>query len=176
MRRSYCLAAALGGALALSASAASAHVTLAVQQAPVGSFYKAIFRVPHGCDGEATLKVRIRIPEGVVGVKPQPKPGWTLSTVTGKYPKPVAFVHGQPLTEGVKEVNWSGKLPDNEYDEFAVFAFLSDALKPGTRLYWPAVQECAKGVHRWIEIPPAGQNPETLAHPAPSLELLPPKH
>jgi uncharacterized protein YcnI len=170
------VAATLGGTLALATSAASAHVTLAVQQAPVGSFYKAIFRVPHGCDGQATLKVRVRIPAGVIAVKPQPKPGWTLSTVTGPYPKPVAFMHGQTLAEGVKEVDWSGRLPDDEYDEFAVFAYLSDTLKPGTRLYWPTVQECGKAADRWIEIPAAGQSPHSVDHPAPSLELLPPKH
>ncbi|HVV94995.1 MAG TPA: YcnI family protein [Hyphomicrobiales bacterium] len=175
MSHSRLLGAAVGGAFMLAASAASAHITLAVPEATVGTFYKAVFRVPHGCDGEPTLKVRVRIPDGVIGVKPQPKPGWTLSTVIGKYPAPVAFMHGQTLAEGVKEVDWSGRLPDDDYDEFAVFAYLGDALKPGTRLYWPAVQECAKGANRWIEIPAAGQDAEKLEHPAPSLELLPPK-
>ena len=39
---------------ALSASQASAHVTLERRQAPVGSYYKAVFAVPHGCAGSAT--------------------------------------------------------------------------------------------------------------------------
>jgi uncharacterized protein YcnI len=164
-------AAALGGALVMAASAASAHVTLETQQAAAGSYYKAVFRVPHGCDGQATLKLRVRIPEGVIGVKPMPKPGWTLAMTHGTYAQPVAFMHGQTLTEGVKEVDWSGSLPDDEYDEFVVFAYLSKALQPGTRLYWPAVQECAKGAERWIDIPPAGKTPADVAHPAPSLML-----
>jgi uncharacterized protein YcnI len=53
-RTSLLLAAALGvaGALA-SATIAFAHITLETQQAPVGASYKAVLRVPHGCDGSA---------------------------------------------------------------------------------------------------------------------------
>ena len=36
---------------ALAASPAIAHVTLEKRQAPVGSYYKAVFAVPHGCAG-----------------------------------------------------------------------------------------------------------------------------
>jgi uncharacterized protein YcnI len=35
------------------------------------------------------------------------------------------------------------------------------------------VQECANGAERWIEIPAAGQDPESLESPAPGLKLLP---
>ncbi|MDT8465965.1 DUF1775 domain-containing protein, partial [Alcaligenes nematophilus] len=75
--------ATLGMAAVLFASSAVAHVSLQTKQAPVGSSYKAILSVPHGCKGSATTKIRVRIPEGVVGVKPQPKAGWTLETVKG---------------------------------------------------------------------------------------------
>ena len=43
----------LGTALLVPAPAA-AHVTLEVAQAPVGSTYKAVMRIPHGCAGAAT--------------------------------------------------------------------------------------------------------------------------
>ena len=43
-------------ALALAATAAEAHVTLETGDAPVGSTYKAVLRVPHGCEGKATVK------------------------------------------------------------------------------------------------------------------------
>ena len=33
---------------------ACAHVTLEAQEAPVASTYKAVLRVPHGCEGAAT--------------------------------------------------------------------------------------------------------------------------
>jgi uncharacterized protein YcnI len=85
---------ALGAAasLCLFASAALAHSTLEVQEAPIKSTYKAVMRVPHGCEGALTLKVRIRIPEGVIAVKPMPKPGWTLETVKGKYHEDVRLL------------------------------------------------------------------------------------
>ncbi|TIW66477.1 MAG: DUF1775 domain-containing protein, partial [Mesorhizobium sp.] len=76
-----------GVLFALGTNAALAHVTLETQEAPVGSTYKAVLRVPHGCEGKATTAVRVQIPEGVISVKPMPKPGWTLQTKKGKYEK-----------------------------------------------------------------------------------------
>ena len=102
----------------LIAVPAAAHVTLENREAPVGAGYKAVLRVPHGCEGTATTALRVRIPEGVIGVKPMPKPGWTLTTVTGKYAKTYELFHAK-LSEGVTEIAWSGgKLPDAQYDEF----------------------------------------------------------
>ena len=85
------LAALMAAALAagLAAPPAPAHVTLERTQAPADSYYKAVLQVSHGCKGLPTLAVRVRIPEGVLSVKPQPKPGWTLMTsarsMTSKY-------------------------------------------------------------------------------------------
>jgi uncharacterized protein YcnI len=149
---------------------AFAHVTLEIQQAPVGASYKAVLRVPHGCDGSATTAIRIRIPDGVVNVKPMPKAGWKLDTVTGKYSKTHALGRAE-LNEGVTEVAWSGgKLADAHYDEFVFASALADDLEPGQAVYFPIVQECEKGVHRWIEIPAAGSHG---SEPAPGLMLLP---
>lgn len=85
------------------ASSASAHVTLERRQAPVGSYYKAVFAVPHGCAGSPTVKIRVQVPEGVIGIKPMPKQGWTVETVKGKYATEYDF-HGGKISEGVKEV------------------------------------------------------------------------
>ena len=85
-RTSLLLAAALGVAGALTgATIAFAHITLENQQAPVGASYKAVLRVPHGCDGSATVAIKVRIPDGFIEVKPMPKPGWKLDVVRGKY-------------------------------------------------------------------------------------------
>ena len=56
----------LFGALSacLIAVPAAAHVTLENREAPVGAGYKAVLRVPHGCEGTATTALRVRIPEG----------------------------------------------------------------------------------------------------------------
>jgi periplasmic copper chaperone A len=152
---------------------AMAHVTLESQEAKVGDGYKAVLRVPHGCGESPTTAIRVRIPEGLIGVKPMPKPGWTVTTATGKYPKPYKLFHAE-LREGVTEIDWSGgKLPDAWYDEFVFTGFLSDDLEAGKKLYFPVVQECEKGVHRWIEIPAAGKSRDDYPEPAPELNLLP---
>jgi len=168
---------ALGAAFSLSllASAALAHSTLEVQEAPVGSTYKGVVRVGHGCDGAATLKVRVRIPEGVIAAKPMPKPDWTVDVLEGPYAK--AYVnHGTPVTAGVQEIVWSGKLLDRHYDEFVFRATLTDSLQPGTTLYFPVVQECEDGkTERWIEIPAPGRSAHDYKSPAPGLRLLQPK-
>jgi uncharacterized protein YcnI len=155
------------------AAPAAAHVTLETPEARVNGPYKAVLRVPHGCGKTPTTAIRVRIPEGVLGVKPKPNPGWTLTTVTAKYPKPVKLYHAE-LTEGVVEITWSGgKLPDAWFEEFVFTGYISGELQPGTSLYFPVVQECEGGVHRWIEIPAAGQPRSELPQPAPELKLLP---
>ena len=145
-----------------------AHVSLETKEAKVGSYYKAVMRVPHGCKGSPTLKVRVRIPEGVIGVKPQPKADWKLSTVKGNYDKTYTGLHGVQASAGVQEIIWTGKLLDEHYDEFAFSAYLTADLKTGGTLYFPVVQECEKGAERWIDIPAEGS-----ASPAPGLKLLP---
>ena len=152
---------------------AVAHITLESQEAKVNAPYKGVLRVPHGCEKTATTSLRVRIPDGVIGVKPMPKPGWTLTTVTANYPKPVKLYHAE-LTEGVVEISWAGgKLPDAWYDEFVFTGFVSGELESGKTLYFPVLQECETGVHRWIEIPAAGQPRSDVPQPAPELKLLP---
>jgi uncharacterized protein YcnI len=146
-------------ALLVSAIGASAHITLETQQAPVGSAYKAVLRVPHGCDGKATVAVRVKMPEGFIAAKPMPKAGWDLKTVKGKYAKAYTL-YGEAVTEGVQEIDWTGgKLPDEFYDEFVLRGTLAGDLPAGQMLYFPVVQECEGGaVDRWIQIPQAGQS------------------
>jgi periplasmic copper chaperone A len=171
--RTTMIAAAL---LAASSGCALAHVSLETKEAPIAAGYKAVFRVPHGCKGAATVKLRVQIPEGVIAVKPMPKPGWSLETVKGKYDKAYPYYHEVTLSEGVREVAWSGgRLPDEYYDEFVLQAYLSTDLKPDTTLYFPVVQECETGVERWIEIPEGGKTSADYEKPAPGVKLLPKK-
>jgi uncharacterized protein YcnI len=161
--------------LCLTNLPALAHVTLETQEAPVGSTYKAVLRVPHGCEGAATLKVRVQVPEGVIAVKPMPKAGWTLETVKGTYKQAYDY-YGTPMTEGVKEISWTGKLLDEHYDEFVFRAYLTPGLQAGSTLYVPAVQDCEGGkAERWIEIPAAGKGVDDYKFPAPGVKLLPAK-
>lgn len=148
-----------------------AHVTLATGEARANTYYKAVFQVPHGCDGAATQAVRIQIPEGVIGVKPMPKAGWTLSITRGAYAKSYQS-HGKTVTEGPKEIVWSGgSLADDNYDEFVFSSFVTD-FPSGQAISFPTVQQCAKGEVRWDQIASEGQNPHSLKSPAPVLRIV----
>jgi uncharacterized protein YcnI len=167
----YLLAA--GAILILGTKAASAHITLETQEAAVGSTYKGVLRVPHGCEGKPTIAVRVQIPEGVIAVRPMPKPGWTLQIKKGRYEKSYQL-YGQAVTDGAKEVDWSGgSLPDEFYNEFIFRAMLTTDLPAGQKLYFPVVQECGDATDRWIEIPAAGQDEDALENPAPGIKLTP---
>jgi uncharacterized protein YcnI len=164
----------LAAGVALAGSPALAHVYLEGKQATVGASYKAVFAVPHGCAGSPTTKLRVQIPEGVISVKPMPKAGWSVDVVEGTYSSEYTY-HGNKISSGAKEVVWSGgKLLDRNYDEFAFSAYLTDSLKPNASLYFPVVQECEKGVSRWIDIPAdeAGRSHDSKT-PAPGVKLLP---
>ena len=132
----------LAAALFALAAPAYAHVTLETAEAPVGSSYKAVIRVPHGCAGAATETLRVQIPEGMFAVKPMPKAGWTLETVTGPYAR-ANDNFGTATNEGVTEVIWKGELPDAYYDEFVLRGRIADDLAVGDTLCFAVVQECA---------------------------------
>ena len=166
---------ALVAALSLCglSTAAFAHVTFEGQDTAIPSTYKGVLRVPHGCEGAATLKLRVRVPEGVIAVKPMPKAGWTLEILKGKYTRTYDS-YGTPVSEGVQEIVWTGRLLDENYDEFVFRGSLTDSLKPNTTLYFPVVQECEGGkAERWIEIPAEGKSADDYRYPAPGVKLRP---
>jgi periplasmic copper chaperone A len=172
MNRMLSLVAAMAVSIAILGPPALAHVTLETREARAGSTYKAVLRVSHGCGESPTIAVRVRIPDGVIAVKPMPKPGWELATKVEPYPEPVRYFE-QTLTEGVREIAWTGgSLPDAWYDEFVFRARLPEG-EPGTVIYFPVVQECEQGVHRWIEIPEPGRSAEEYQEPAPGVTLVP---
>ena len=163
----FCVAAAGCMPIAL------AHPSFETRSAVIGTSYKAVIKLPHGCDGSPTTRVRVLIPEGVIGVKPKPMPGWSIEIKRGAYERSYKFYHGAVLTEGVKEIVWSGKLPDEFYDEFVFAAFLTDSLAAGTTLHFPVYQDCEKGAHAWADVPAPGQDAHGLKSPAPGIALLP---
>lgn len=143
-------------ALILSASAAHAHVTLEYQVAPANSYYKATFKVGHGCSGSATRQIVVQLPEGVPQARPMPKAGWTVAV------------------EGT-QISWTARtaadqLPDAFYDEFALQARLPAQAGP---LYWRVSQICEHGRIDWTEVPRTGQKLSDLKTPAALLDVLP---
>jgi uncharacterized protein YcnI len=161
--------AATAALLALAAPAA-AHVTLEVQQAPALSTTRATFRIPHGCDGAATMRVTVRLPEGTSNAQPMPKAGWRLTSVP-RPDQPPATGHG--AVPQLAEVVWEGgPLEHAHYDEFVIRLRLPDT--PNQLLYIPVVQDCVDGSQAaWVEIPEAGRRITDYRMPAPAIRITP---
>lgn len=147
---------------------ALAHISLAEPEGEAGSAYRAILVVGHGCSGDATTAIRVQVPDGFYNVKPMPKAGWELETVIGPYDKPFEN-HGTQLTEGVKEIIWSGgNLPDAQFDEFTFRGTLGSDLAPGP-VYFPVLQQCGDTEDAWIDTSGA----EDAEFPAPAVNVQP---
>lgn len=155
------------------AGSAQAHITLEQTEAVSGKAYKAVLRVGHGCEGKATVRIRVKIPEGLLSAKPMPKVGWTVEKIRGTYEKSYDL-YGKPVKEGLTEIVWQGgQLADDEYDEFAFRATVAKELPAATRIYVPVVQECTEGaVERWIDIPAAGKTSDDYETPTPFFDVV----
>jgi uncharacterized protein YcnI len=137
MRRALIIL-ALSALLFLVAAPALAHVTVSPMEAGEDDFATLAFQVPHGCDGSATVSLAVRIPAGVVSVKPQVKTGWDITIVEGTLPEPVDYF-GETITEGVLSVTWTGGLLEDRFmDTFGMSVKLPAGA--GGTLYFPAVQ------------------------------------
>ena len=163
----------LAGAACLAAPA-QAHITLEHTTAHAGRYYKANFKVGHGCGNSPIRQIVVHIPEGVQGAKPMPKPGWDLAIERARLAQPYQD-HGREVNEDVVRIRWTAKteadfLRNEHYDEFALNAKL-----PGRAgaLYWPVSQVCVDGRIDWAEQPQPGQSLKPLKTPAARLDLLP---
>lgn len=147
------------------ATPAFAHITIRPDNGDAGKYFQTAFTVPHACgdDAKATIAIRVQIPDGIYSVKPQFKPGWTVTTKTRKVDPPVKAHHGPDITETISEVEWrGGPLPDSLFDSFGLIVKLpADA----QTLSFPVVQECDKGSVQWADKPDGD-------HPAPTVRVL----
>jgi periplasmic copper chaperone A len=167
-----CVTACLCAALFCVSTLTRAHVVLAEPTAATGSYYRAAFKVGHGCEGAATIAIAITIPDGFSNVKPMPKAGWTLDIKKQKLAKPIES-HGKTITEEVREIEWrGGSLPDEHYDEFVMAMKLPDA---AGKQYFKVSQRCTKGSNEWTEIPAPGKSRGDYKKPAAELDVLPPE-
>ncbi|HEX2114883.1 MAG TPA: YcnI family protein [Alphaproteobacteria bacterium] len=157
--------------LVAAAGSVHAHVTANPNEAPADAYFRTALRIGHGCSGAATTAVRVKIPDGVLAVRPQAKPGWAIEIKLRKLDTPASLGHGRTVSETVDEIAWrGGPLPDAHFDEFGLTMRMP--AKAGATLYFPVVQECEQGVHRWIEIPAADQKWDDLKEPAPFVRLI----
>lgn len=152
-------------------SLTSAHAVLEQKEVESNSFYKAVMGIGHGCEGSATTKVTIEIPEGVHRAKPMPKAGWQIEVIKGELKTPyIATAYGKEVTEDVQKLVWSGgNLLDEHFDEFVFKAKI--AVSPQT-LFFPTKQECVTGEIYWNEVPAKGKTTHDYKFPAPALKVL----
>ena len=161
-------------ALLAAAASSSSHIVLDEPVAQAGASYKAVLRVGHGCTGSPTTAIRVLIPDGLRGAKPQPKPGWTLATRYEKLAQPYSS-HGKQITDDVVEISWTAAsreswLADAFFDEFVLRGTLSE--RPGV-LWFKVLQTCETGSNDWSEIPTAGVSTQGMKTPAILLKVLP---
>jgi uncharacterized protein YcnI len=159
--------------LLCTASWSFAHITLAVRDAPGGSYYQAVFNVPHGCSGAATTGLTVEIPGEIISAKPQPKPGWSLLMTHEALEQPLKLESGRSMTERVSTISWQGGvLPDDEFDSFVILVHLPNRAGP---LYFPTVQHCAGAETQWIDLPPPGKTTRDVPHPPPYVIIAAPR-
>jgi uncharacterized protein YcnI len=165
-----------GLALLLATRTAFSHIVLHEPTALAGSNYRAVLRVGHGCDGLATTGISVRIPPGVQGAKPMPKPGWLLEVRTELLATPYTS-HGKRVEAEVSEISWTAQgkeaaLPDNFYDEFVLRA----TLPPTPSVLWfKVIQTCndagQMGRKDWTQVPAEGSSTRGLSQPAARLTV-----
>ena len=147
-----------------------AHVTVAPKEAANGTSARLVFTVPHGCDGAATTGLDVKIPEGFVAAKPQPKAGWQIEIAKGDYAKSYKL-YGEDVKAGGIDIKWAGgTLPDDEFDEFVIEGNVQGFDAP-TRLVFPTIQSCGATSINWTDVPAAGQEAHSLKHPAPGVDV-----
>lgn len=163
----------LSAALAVLAAllvpaAASAHVTVSPTDAPAEGYAMLEFVVPHGCEEAPTTSIAVKMPPQVISATPGVVPGWEIKAKEGKLPKP-AEQHGETITEGVREVTWTGgPLAPDQLQQFPLSVAFSGA--EGDVAEFKVIQSCAGGAETaWIQsTPEGGEEPE---HPAPAVTL-----
>ncbi len=170
LNRSFARACALPAAAAvvfLTAGVASAHVTISPGESTAGSFTVLTASVPHGCDGSATTKVAIQMPDQLLAVTPTRNPLWDVEKVMEQLDEPVTDTHGNEVTERVGQVVYTAKdpLPDGYRDAFELSLQIPDVA--GETLVFPVIQTCEKGETAWVEV--AEEGAEEPEHPAPAV-------
>lgn len=159
------------GIVALTAGAASAHVTVTPNTTAAGAYAVLTFSVGHGCEGSPTTKLAIAMPEEIPQVTPTVNPNWTIEKVAEELDEPVADAHGNEITERIAQVVYTAKTPlvDGYRDTVALSVQLPDAA--GETLAFPVVQTCVEGQTGWTETTADGEDTEELELPAPVLTI-----
>ncbi len=137
-------------------TAAGAHVTLQPEEAAAGSYTVLDVRVPNESEDADTTRVAVRFPPGFAEASYQPLPGWSVKVTEEKLAKPVQTDDG-PITEGVREIVWSGgAIAPGQFTDFPLSVQIPG--EAGDTLTFKALQTYSDGeVVRWIGAPGSEQ-------------------
>ncbi len=172
MSYKYVCAATLLGLAATAVQSANAHPLAYPDAGPATGRLETAIDVSHGCDGSPTVSITLKVPPSVALIKPQYKPGWTLTVKKVPLEKPRPGYLGKSIVDRVDEITWrGGPLPNDAYDRFGLILVLPDT--PGETLWLPVIQQCQKGVHRWTEIPGPGKAWSDMRQPPPFVKIGP---
>jgi uncharacterized protein YcnI len=129
-------------ALLSLSSVAHAHVTVQPSEAPAGSFFAFVVRVPNEREDAATTEVTVRFPEVFASVSFQPKPGWQREVSIKKLKAPITIGDAE-VDELVGSVTWTGgEIQPGEFDEFGFSVRVPD--EPG-EIEFKAIQTYSNG-------------------------------
>lgn len=161
---------ALGAAalLGLTATAASAHVTVKPDNTASGGYAELVFNVPNEKPSANTTKVVLTLPQTspFISVSVKPVPGWDATVVEAPLPTPVTD-DGTTITKAPHVVTWTATgtsaIVSGEYQSFAISVGPLPA--PGM-IELPVDQTYSDGsVVTWAD--PTTEDAAEPAHPAP---------
>ncbi|KAF9177811.1 hypothetical protein BGZ51_003184 [Haplosporangium sp. Z 767] len=161
------VATAIVSTILMASSSVEAHVTANPSVGISGGYLQTNFRVPHGCDGNATDMVIVEIPKGVSAVKPRGLQPWTTTINMVPLEVPITTPEGTVNTT-IGSVTWSnGQLLDNMYEDFGLTFKLPEMEGP---LYFNVNQRCVNQAwNNWTNVPDA--NGKTAGFPAAVIKI-----
>ena len=173
MSKKTAIAAAVATAALAAPAAASAHVTVNPRTAEPGAFTVLTVRVPNERDDKGTVRVDMRLPDGIYFLSYKKVPGWMVK-LTKERLDPPAQLDGFAVDQQVTRVVWKGNpkrggiIRPDQFEEFPLSVRVPDG-NPGTQLLFPAVQTYKGGEKvRWTS------PDEDADAPAPRVTLLSP--
>ena len=150
-------------------AAAAAHVTIQPGSVPAASFTKLDVRVPNERDRRGTVKVDLRLPNGIYFLSYQKVPGWKARVHRRKLDTPVDL-GGFSVDQRFTRVVWTARKPrrdriaPGQFQDFPLSVRTPDGA-PGTVISFRAFQTYQGGeVVRWNGAPDADE-------PAPRVTL-----
>lgn len=176
-RRGTALALVIAVAALVTATAASAHVTVSGPGATSGGSDQVItFRVPTESATASTVGLQVKLPTDtpIASVLVQPIAGWTDDVTTAKLAKPIVTDDGD-ITEAVSTITWRAESAANgiKPGQFQGFVIIAGLLPTASSLTFPAIQTYSDGsTVAWTQVAAPGST-AAPDHPAPVLSLAP---